>query len=351
MASGIPQSSDDRLQRLRRCAFAFGVAVPLTSAFLLLYGFRLAPMHVGLLIILYMAPLVTANVQTVTLLFRRKPRPTMWVMGSVRAVVAVLTAVLAAFATTFWVFNEEIEAVRTAASPASWEARVHDLENELRGGTAILQRKLPIADQDSEIAHLQQQLEEKQAAVDRARREELCEFDGTCGTLVVGNGPQYRERVGYRTDLEREAAGLGSQLAALKISVWAQRTEFAQEQERASGRVDNIRRQLSQLGPRPTELRRSGALFTATAPHPVRGFSTWLGAFLGFLAIDSLALLLMTLRARRGDPSAPSDPQFRDVYEQQRKEDEHRHVMASQGAGPPPAELLSGVPAGREGGD
>jgi hypothetical protein len=223
-------------------------------------------------------------------------------MPGFRLASAVAVGLVVALATTFWWFDSEIEAARRATASAAVQSETQRIEDETRIAREILARPWPVAEQDHEVLRLERQLDEQTKELGDARRNVLCEEDGTCGTRVRGRATEYYAKVAYRDQVQHSIDDLARQLDDAKAAVNRQLKQFDKEQAEAKARISRGDRPApASSAPIERTSRFSALLKVADQRRVAVGLvSTLTLAF--FALIDCLAILLtVRLICRRED--------------------------------------------------
>ncbi|MEU4245877.1 DUF4407 domain-containing protein [Amycolatopsis sp. NPDC026612] len=316
-------TAESRQQSLRRCALAFAFGVPILEIVPVIVGFRLSVI-LWLLVIPGFIGMWAVNRVTVGRLTGTRPAP---MVLAFRVVIALGGSLVVALAATLWTFDAAIEAERAPSGSAGPSADVRTLEIDRQQSLDVLAQRLPMEADDPEVVRLGRALVDTSAKLDEAKREAICELDGTCGTGVSGKGFAYYEKVGYRDQLQRAVDALPQQLAGARRAVADQAARLGENQQKARGRVADIDKQLAALrapsAPRPNRLT---AFLRVADEKPILVALSSIGFSVLLFTADCLAFLFVVHRiCRRPDDLRMPD---RDSVKAQHEQDEIR----SQGA-------------------
>jgi hypothetical protein len=216
-------------------------------------------------------------------------------------------------------------------------AKIKELEQEEAGLLAVLAgRAATSVSDDPDVKAAKSALEVAEKAYQDARQSAQCEFDGTCGTGVPGDGESYRQKKKVADDAEAARDRAQSTLDDVTAKV-TKRVEngSATDTENAKKRLPEVQADLDRLRGDREGLERRGSDATAadtgllarlealdriTDDRPSGG-QAHLAVFLLFLSIEVLPVLLKLLSgfapetlydrlAKRVDDGADSDDEL-----------------------------------------
>ncbi|MFC7612873.1 DUF4407 domain-containing protein [Actinokineospora soli] len=226
------------------CAGALAVVSTSAVAVPVFAGFGLRSWLFPLVLVVFFVVFLPAN-----LLAEKFVRANRWSGGlpAWRLALAVLVGVVVAYAGLLWSYSARIQAVSEPVPAAERAAETRRLEAEradLRGVAA----RVPVPPaEDPEVRRFRAELAEARRLADEARRRELCELDGTCGTGDDGIGEAYRERKEYRQELDRRVAELTRGHDAAVRAAEQRARDVEAEADRARTRIDEIDDRLADL--------------------------------------------------------------------------------------------------------
>lgn len=148
--------------------------------------------------------------------------------------------------------NEALGAAQTRIDQNPRFIDIPKLEAEEKRLQGIVSGQTPDdVGSDPDVARLQQQRDAKEKEFETAQDEAVCEHDGTCGTGVRGEGPEYREKRDRADRLKAERDALTAQLAAATTAA-RQRISTGSVQAQGAAKVE-LQRIQQELETRRTE--------------------------------------------------------------------------------------------------
>ncbi|PPK63777.1 DUF4407 domain-containing protein [Actinokineospora auranticolor] len=290
----IPHQRD-----LRRSAHLFGVVTSVVVTASVVFGNRISPIWLVLVLIGCSAMIVLANRLVVDGLDHTDGPPA---MPMPRRLLSVVLGAVVAYSVLFWVFGSRVDAVRYDPAPDRWGVEQHRLDVEQAEQEEISRTPETAPEMDPEVLRLRKQLDDTAAAERKATETALCEFDGTCGTRHKGDGDAYRMRVADRDELTRKVAAITAQLDQAKAAARSRADNLAQAKKSARSRLAAIDRERRELGPRPANPTTWWSAVIAVGSRYWGGVSAVsVGALLGYLAVDWWAFLCHLRRICKGE--------------------------------------------------
>ncbi|KOV87187.1 DUF4407 domain-containing protein [Nocardia sp. NRRL S-836] len=303
----LDDHSEDQRKRLRRWTCGLALVESVAVLLAVYHGFE-PPAVLVFLPLVVALPLawVSVNLWTADTVHRKAPPP---VMPRRRAVLGLAAAMVIAFAAVAWIFTAEVAAAQRPADAPAWAAQVQRLQDERLAKLDLIDHGRPGADEDPEVVRLQRQLDDEQKEYREAKRNELCEQDGTCGTGVRGEGREYHAKVAYRVQVEQRITELTAQLAAAKQLARGRVDQSTTAAQDARTKLTEIDGQLERLRGNPPRTRdRSSAVIEVSKDRPAAVILFWTAALVAFLLVDVLGLRLVAWHVyRNGAPTGLLD--------------------------------------------
>jgi hypothetical protein len=209
-------------------------------------------------------------------------------------------ALVVTYAVVSWVFDAEIEQARTPAGNPARTAAIKHLEQEKEGLRGTLGLPVPAPDEDADVRHLQRRIDDATKEFGEAKRNELCELDGTCGTRTPGRGKAYFEKFAYTLQVKERLDALSADLPAAKATAESRFQLSVQAQGRAAVRIAEIDRRIEE--PQPSSGEKRGwipALFTVGEEQAFWMILVSLGTLGLSFAIDLFGFRLIARRVYR----------------------------------------------------
>ncbi|ONI84547.1 hypothetical protein ALI22I_28755 [Saccharothrix sp. ALI-22-I] len=310
------QGSHAQLKALRRSARLFAFVSTAVVGLSIFYGLQ-APLWVSVVAIpVVFVALWLLNRWTVGRMHRgvrppEMPRP--------RRALGLCAAFFVAFSVTLWVFGSDVEAARGLEAPGKWDKESGRLHDELDGVREIANREVRPTERDPEVERLTKQLTDLRAQLVVAWDNELCELDGSCGTMDEGRGDAYREKKGRRERLESEIGKAEGELANARTAAQGQFDRLTRERNDAQKRAGEIEDQLEQLGPRP-QVRTKLSAFSSVDQHKrQQAAGVALGTLGAYFLVDVLAFQWVVRRVCGGPVELPA---FKELINEQAEWDE-----------------------------
>ncbi|MBP2324810.1 hypothetical protein JOF56_005195 [Kibdelosporangium banguiense] len=224
------------------------------------FGVHLSPAFVPVALVATVLVFWFVNMRTAAAVDKNAP---LVVLPRARRWFALGVALVITYAAMSWAFDTKIE---EALQPAAIPGRITEIDNlqkEKEALRGIAEQPVPTPDKDADVGGIQQRIDVATKEFGDAKREELCELDGTCGTRVPGQGKAYFEKVAYSLQVKGRMDALSADLASAKKAAESRFAQRVQDKSRAVDRMADIDRRLREF-PASSGEKRSwlGALWT-----------------------------------------------------------------------------------------
>lgn len=244
--------------------------------------------------------MIAANMLTVGPAHDRAPA---WSWPWLRIALGSLLAVAVAYAVVLWQFSDDVTIVRNA-DITRWDREVPSLSKDLGDAQKIASRPVSTVDADAQVQGKTSVLAGLKQEAAKARADELCEHEGTCGTRVYGRAGEYYERKAWAEEMERRVAAAEKELTDLRAAVAIRVEQENHDRDLAVGKVADIKLKLAAFGPKPSEPRNAFSSAWAVGQQksvPVGGW--FVGGVLACMLLDVGAFLFVVWRTCRREVS------------------------------------------------
>jgi len=243
-----------------------------------------------------------------------------------RVGITIVLAGCAALAATLWIFQGPIDAVRSARDPIAWDRQTKAITAERAPYAEVLERALPVVEKDPQVSWLRRQLDTTEADLRQAKKDVICEQDGTCGTHVPGEAKAYDDKVVYRDELAAEVTRLEKRIDGERRRVRDDIAALKEMQKDASGQLRILDARLEVLGSTPPDQpSHLSAMVTVGERRALPMGAVSIGAFLAVLVIDWLALNAIVRRICRRPDSLYGESISEKVGRQSEKQQKNAH--------------------------
>jgi hypothetical protein len=289
--------NNNRLERLHRWVLVFASAETVLAALPMYFGVRLPT------IVFVFALVVTAllfgfiNWWTATAVHDKAPPA---IVPRARGWFAFAVGLAMMCGVISWTFDAEIEQARKPAGIPAQTMEIERLRQEKDMLRVVAERPVSPPDQDADVRRLQQKVDDVTAEFGEAKRNELCELDGTCGTQVPGVGKAYNEKVAYSNQVKVRLDAASAELSTARSAAQGRFEQRGQERDSAVRRIAYLDGRLQESPPSAGERRAwITTLFAVGDEQPIWAIVVSVGTLGLFFVFDLFGFRFIARRIYR----------------------------------------------------